>query len=93
MNGDREVVVRMRRWIDSQAAALALIAVLAFGAGPASADTYEPESAGNPLRVVAYVLHPVGVLLDVLIFRPAHWLGSQPVISQLIGHEKDHPES
>ena len=83
----------MRRWIDSRAAALALMAVLAFGAAPASADTYESERAGNPLRVVAYVLHPVGVLLDVLIFRPAHWLGSQPVISQLVGHETDHSDS
>ena len=27
--------------------------------------------------MIAYVLHPVGVALDVLIFRPAHWVGSQ----------------
>jgi hypothetical protein len=67
----------------------ALCLVAAFVAGPASADEYDARRAGHPLRVVAYVLHPVGVMLDYLLFRPAHWVGSQPVIRTIFGHEVD----
>lgn len=79
----------MRRGIQSRSAALTLVMALLLGATPAAADDFNPERAGHPLRIAAYVLHPVGVLLDVLIFRPAHWLGSQPVIAQLVGHDAD----
>jgi len=79
----------MRRSIETTSAALTLTLVLAMGSVPASADDYDSSEAGNPLRILAYVLHPVGVVLDVLIFRPAHWLGSQPVISQLVGHDSN----
>ena len=79
----------MRRSIEATSAALVLGLVLAVGAVRASADDYDSSEAGNPLRILAYVLHPVGVVLDVLIFRPAHWLGSQPVIAQLVGHDSD----
>lgn len=67
-------------------AALALLAGLAL-AGPAAADEYDARRAGHPLRVAAYVLHPIGVTLDYLLFRPAHWVGSLPVIRTLFGHE------
>ena len=77
----------MRRRLGSFAACLVLLVTL--GASPVAADDYDATQAGNPLRIVGYVLHPVGVLLDVLIFRPAHWLVSQPVISQLLGHDTD----
>jgi hypothetical protein len=50
-------------------------------------DEYDPSETGNPLRIVAYVLHPVGVILDTLIFRPAHWLGSKEPIKTLVGKE------
>ncbi len=51
-----------------------------------SEDEYEPKRAGHPLRIAAYVLHPVGVILDTLIFRPAHWLGSKEPIKTLVGN-------
>jgi hypothetical protein len=66
------------------AAAFALTALLA---APAAADEYDARRAGHPLRVVAYVVHPIGVALDYLLFRPAHWVGSQPVISTIFGHD------
>ena len=51
---------------------LAIVAVLGFAlvanAGPAR---YNPRRAGHPLRIAAYVAHPVGVILDTLIFHPA----------------------
>ena len=50
-------------------------------------DEYDPTETGNPLRIVAYVLHPVGVILDTLIFRPAHWLGSKEPIKTLVGKD------
>jgi hypothetical protein len=58
---------------------------------PALADAdldegYEPTEAGHPLRIVAYVLHPVGVILDTLIFRPAWWLGTHEPIKTLVGN-------
>jgi hypothetical protein len=68
----------------SLAAALALVAFAA--AAPVRADDYDPQRAGHPVRVVAYILHPVGVVLDLLIFRPAHWIGSQPGLDVFFGH-------
>jgi hypothetical protein len=56
-------------------------------AAPAAADEHDPERSGHPLRVVAYVLHPVGVILDTLIFRPAHFLVSHRPLKALFGHE------
>ena len=63
---------------------LLFVAVPAFGADDSEAD-YDPTETGHPLRIVAYVLHPVGVVLDTLIFRPAHWLGSKKPIRTLVG--------
>jgi hypothetical protein len=71
------------RWI-ATATALAVLAV----ASPAVADEeHEDTYAGHPLRIVAYVLHPIGVILDTLIFRPFHWLGNHEPFSTLNGHE------
>lgn len=55
----------------------------------ANADDYDDEKSGHPLRVVAYVFYPVGLLIDTLIFRPAHWLGSREPFSTLFGHEDE----
>ena len=56
-------------------------------ASPALADAYDADPAGHPLRIVAYVLHPVGVAIDYLILRPAHWLVSQEPMKTVFGHE------
>ncbi len=68
-------------------AALVLVGALAALATPMAADEYDARRAGHPLRVLAYALHPVGVALDWLIFRPAHWAGSQPAMSYIFGHQ------
>lgn len=65
--------------------ALALIAVAS--ALPSRADDYDEKSSGHPLRIVAYVLHPVGVAIDYLFLRPAHWLGSHEPLKTIFGHE------
>ncbi len=68
---------------------LALLAGLALVASPAAADEYDARRAGHPLRVVAYMMHPFGVALDWLLFRPAHWVGSLPVLRTVFGHDVD----
>ena len=49
-------------------------------------DGYDPTESGHPLRIAAYVLHPVGVILDTLIFRPAWWIGTHEPIKTLVGN-------
>jgi len=68
------------RWL----AAVAALALLA-AASPATAEEYDETYSGHPLRIVAYVLHPVGVILDTLIFRPFHWVGSHEPFTTLSG--------
>jgi hypothetical protein len=38
-------------------------------------------------RIAAYILHPVGWAIDVLIMRPAHWLVSKEPLDEVFGHE------
>ena len=47
---------------------------------------YNSKEAGHPLRIAAYILHPVGVILDRLILRPAYWLGRKEPIKTLVGN-------
>jgi len=74
----------LRRTLRGIAAALALLPLCSAAA---RADDYDPQRAGHPVRIVAYVVHPIGVMLDLLIFRPAHWIGSQPGLDRFFGHE------
>ena len=67
------------------AGAVLALSLFAF-AGPAAADEYDPNYAGHPLRVLAYIGHPLGVLLDYAIFRPAHWVGSHEPWKTIFGH-------
>ena len=70
----------------AQFAAALLAAGLLVGSA-AAADEYDPQRAAHPVRIVAYALHPIGVVLDLLLVRPAHWLGGLPGIDKLVGHE------
>ncbi len=66
---------------------MALATILLFAAAPALADDYDSDVSGHPLRIAAYVLHPIGVLLDTLIFRPAHWIVHLGPLETIFGHE------
>ena len=68
--------------------AVVVAAALLAGATPSRAEEYDPERSGHPLRVIAYVVHPLGVILDTLIFRPLHWIGSHQPFKTLHGQEK-----
>jgi len=60
-----------------------------FATGRALADEYD-ESQSNPLRVVAYVAHPFGVLLEWLAARPFHAIVSAKDLDYAFGH-RPHP--
>ena len=63
-----------------------IVLALALQAAPVSAaDEYDSSDAGFPIRVLAYVVHPVGVTLDYLIFRPAYWIGSYEPFRTVFG--------
>jgi hypothetical protein len=79
---------RLRRQrLGKFAVVVAAMAILA-GATPAAAEDYDSTRSGHPLRILAYVVHPVGVILDWLIFRPFHWIGSHEPIKTIVGQEK-----
>ncbi len=65
---------------------MAMVLLLAL-ASPAAADEYDESNAGHPLRIIAYVLHPVGVVIDYVVMRPAHWIVSFEPMKTLFGHE------
>ncbi len=74
-----------QRRLQRALAALFVVGLLA-GASPSAADEYDPHRAGHPLRMAAYVLYPVGFVVDWLVMRPAHWIGSRPFLKEMFGH-------
>jgi hypothetical protein len=66
-----------------------LAMTLALTASPNAAlaerDEYE-DSQSHPLRVAAYLVHPVGYALEWAIFRPFHYLVSSPGADKVFGH-------
>ena len=61
-------------------------AVVLLASSGARADEYDPKRAGHPLRIVAYVLHPIGVAVDYLVLRPAHWAVMHEPLRTIFGH-------
>jgi hypothetical protein len=87
--GHRRGESRCRSRCSGKARWLAAVAALAMltAASPAAAEEYDETYSGHPLRIIAYVLHPIGVILDTLIFRPFHWIGSHEPFKTLSGQE------
>jgi hypothetical protein len=73
--------ISRKRWI-GLVLALPLLAM----SNAAGADEYDPQRSGHPVRIVAYAVHPVGVLIDRLILRPAHWVVSREPWKTIFGH-------
>ncbi len=60
--------------------------MVALLAAPAAAiDDYD-DSQSNPLRLLAYALHPVGFLTEWLITQPIHRLVAQEDLEPVFGH-------
>jgi hypothetical protein len=65
------------------------LAALLISASPAISHEVAPEDAAQPVRMIAYVLHPVGYVLYQGVVRPLHGLASLPVMRDLFGHKED----
>ncbi len=77
---------RKRHVVVRTVLSIVAVAWLVTAAMPAHAGTpYNPRRAGNPVRIAAYVVHPVGVVLDYLIFRPAWWIGQHEPFRTIFG--------
>jgi hypothetical protein len=50
------------------------------------ADEYD-DSQSHPLRLLAYVIHPVGYTLEWLVTRPFHEFVAQPDLEPVFGHQ------
>ncbi len=51
------------------------------------ADRYQRAQNDNPFRLVAYVLHPIGIAAEYVVMRPVHWVVSQPQLDVVFGHQ------
>ena len=71
----------MKRFILTAAVA----SVLAVSGVARAHDAYD-DSESYPLRVVAYVLYPVGWAAEWLVMRPIHFFVSQPKMEPIFGH-------
>src|SRR5262245_48485374 len=69
----------------------ALIALLVLSlisiTGVSHADRYRRATGDNPLRLIAYVLNPIGLGIEFAVMRPIHWVVSQPCCDIIFGHE------
>ena len=85
----RSTTGRRRRGLRGRRGGVAALvaAVMLVGATASVADDYDPTQSAHPLRLVAYLLHPVGVFLDYVLVRPAHWLVSQEPFDKVFGHD------
>ncbi len=48
-------------------------------------DEYD-DTQSHPIRIAAYLLHPVGYALEWVIFRPFHYFVSMPDVAEATGH-------
>ena len=67
---------------------LGLGLMIAVVGAPASAEAHDAydDSESNPLRLVAYLLHPIGFATEWLVMRPIHFAVSQPQLERVFGH-------
>ncbi|UCD59131.1 MAG: hypothetical protein JSV16_08590 [Candidatus Hydrogenedentota bacterium] len=65
------------------------VALLLVPMRSAVSHELKPEEAGHPLRVAAYILHPIGYVLYHGIVKPAHWFISLPGTREVFGHKED----
>ena len=66
----------------------AILVAVALTVTPAArAHTYQSAEEGHPLRMVAYLLHPLGVAAEYIILRPWHKIVSRDPFAPIFGHD------
>lgn len=76
-----------RRHASVLAPTLLILTLAAAMPGDARANDHDARRGAHPARIAAYLLHPVGVALDWLIVRPAHWVVEREPFRTIFGHE------
>ena len=66
--------------------ALGVVVGLAGAPGMARAHDAYDDSQAHPLRVLAYMVHPVGYGIEWVFTRPLHFLVSSPQMERVFGH-------
>ena len=86
---------RVGTWTLRTLCLVAVAGILTFTAtmGEAQADRYDPKKSGNPVRISAYILHPVGVLIDYSLMRPCFWVVQREPFSTIFGYQPTWNES
>ena len=64
----------------------ALAGSILLTAIPARAHDAYDDTQSNPLRIVAYLVSPVGYALEWLVARPIHFIASNPGLERMFGH-------
>jgi hypothetical protein len=64
---------------------MTLLAILAVPQSAPAEERYDSRKAGHPVRIAAYAAHPLGVILDYMIFRPAWYIGGKEPFRTLFG--------
>ncbi len=59
-----------------------------WGAG----DDYDATES-HPLRLIAYVVHPVGFVAEWIVARPLHYVVSRPGLDAFFGHRVHSDEA
>ena len=70
--------------------ALVLVSALGTKTALAAPDEYD-DSQSHPLRIAAYLLHPIGWLAEWTIFRPFHFLVSATEPQEAFFGHRPHP--
>ena len=70
--------------------ALVLLSALGTNTASAAPDEYD-DSQSHPLRIAAYLLHPVGWLTEWIVFRPFHFLVSATEPQEAFFGHRPHP--
>ena len=75
----------------SRRAIVGLVAVAFLAAASSSFAErragYDPHESGHPVKIAYYILYAVGFVIDILILRPAYWLGQREPFRTIFGVE------
>ncbi len=56
-------------------------------AGKGVAAEYDPQDAGHPLRVMAYLVFPLGTIADYCFMRPGFWIVQREPFASFFGYK------
>ncbi|HEV8712831.1 MAG TPA: hypothetical protein VGX03_08400 [Candidatus Binatia bacterium] len=79
----------MRLW--KSVVTVGLGVVLLAGSAQAAYDDYNDYTDSHPLRLIAYILHPIGYTAEWLALRPLHALVTQPELQPVFGTDAYGP--